>query len=116
MNYSERTKRGPDFRIRYEWRRETAQMPLQHMRCDFAYSGEHERQAYMIWPEFETAEHVPIAEAVTPPRVGTATMWILDDKMRPFHRDRITLGVGGHLVRGSEVIADVEVVEILGLK
>ena len=115
MNYSERTNRQPDFRIRYLWRPEAAE-PFQHMRCDFAYFGDQEAHAYMIWPEFETPDHDPVGESASVPHVGTATMWILDDNMRAFHRGRIAPAVRGHLVVGQKIIADVDVVEVLGLK
>jgi hypothetical protein len=49
------------------------------MRSDFAYEGDDPRTdgMYMIWPEFESDDGVPLADAADIPVTGFASMWIL---------------------------------------
>jgi len=111
-----------DFRVKYRFRTEAEGgrkiLPSQGgYRGDFLYEEDDRPDAtiYMIHPEFENAAGVPVPEDEQAEIEGTARMWILVDKMRPVHRDRIRPGVRGFIVEGSRKVASVEVNQVLGL-
>lgn len=115
-------KRSADFRVKYRWiatlESVVKQQPFQHMRCDFAYAGDDVARdpIYTIHPEFEDAKGQPLPEKSRVPVTGIATMWILNDEMRrTVHRIQIHVGTHGYFVVGPRPIAEVEVIEILGL-
>jgi hypothetical protein len=70
---------------------------------------------YIIWPEFEREDGIPLPEEAEIPTVGFASMWIQAPDMRPVHQQRLAPGVRGHLMVGPHKVADVEVVELVGL-
>ncbi len=120
--YEKRLKHKADFRVKYQFRsqenggRKTGE-PYQGIRSDFSFVGENEKTMYMIWPEFENNQGQLILENNRPvPKSGTARMWIINNEMRPFHYDRIRVGVKGYFREGATFSADCEVIEILDLK
>ncbi len=120
--YAEKTGRSPDFRVKYRWRIPDTgvqyQRPFQHIRSDFLYEGDDPQTdgMHMIWPEFESDDGVPLAEGAEIPAVGFASMWILSEDLRALHQERLAPGVRGYMMAGPHKIADVEVVELLGLR
>ena len=121
MSYAHRLGE-PDFRVRYKWLPASAdgffQRPFQHIRCDFSYAGDDIQKTgiYMIWPEFEDAEGLPIPEGHEIPEAGTATMWIVNrEEYEEFHRERVRPGVRGFFMVGSRRIAEAEVTDVLRL-
>ena len=110
-----------DFRVRYRFRaadeggRQT--LPVQGYRSDFLYEEDDAPGAgiYMIHPEFEDSMGLPIAEEERAAAEGTARMWIISDEMREVHRGRIKPGVRGYMVEGARKVAEIEVIEVLGL-
>jgi len=120
-NYADKTGRLPDFRVKYRWHTPDSgvpyQRPFQHIRSDFMYERD-DPQAdgmYMIWPEFERDDGVPWAEEAEIPTVGFASMWILSKDLRALHRARLAPGVRGFMMAGPHKIADVEVIELIGI-
>ncbi|MES2837263.1 MAG: hypothetical protein V4667_07060 [Bacteroidota bacterium] len=120
--YENRLNHKADFRVKYKFRsqedggRKTGN-PFQGIRCDFSYSGESENKMYMIWPEFEDNEgNVILYNDKSVPNSGTARMWIINNEMRPFHYDKIKVGVKGNFREGAIYSADCEVIEELDLK
>ena len=111
-----------DFRVKYKFRRpedggRKTGKPYQGIRCDFSFAGETENKMYMIWPEFEDDQGNIILYNDKPvANVGTARMWIINNEMRPFHYEKIKVGVKGNFREGSLLSADCEVIEILDLK
>lgn len=92
-------------------------MPFQGIRCDFSLADESENKMYMIWPEFEDSDGNPILyNDKGVPNSGTARMWVINSENRPFHYDKIKIGVKGHFREGTMISADCEVIEILDLK
>lgn len=87
------------------------------MRSDFRYQDDPDNCASIIWPEFEDAQGHALAESSQIPLEGTATMWILwdDPQIRQRHRERLHVGCKGQFVAGPVRIADVEVIELLGI-
>jgi hypothetical protein len=69
----------------------------------------------MIHPEFESAVGKPLSDDEDVPLTGTAGMWIIIEKMRDFHRERIMFGVKGFMIAGSDRLAEVEVIEVISL-
>lgn len=121
-SYEKRLNHRADFRVKYKFRspedggRKTGE-PYQGIRCDFSYVDESKYQAYMIWPEFEDNEgNVILYNDRSVPNSGTARMWIINNEMRPFHYEKIKVGVKGNFREGSMFSADCEVIEILDLK
>lgn len=88
------------------------------MRSDFLYDGDDLQTdgLHIIWPEFEDANRTPLEEDAEVPSTGYASMWILFDERRPYHRSRLAPGVRGYLMVGPHKVADVEVVELLALQ
>jgi len=71
----------------------------------------------MIWPEFEDADGQVISSENSPvARSGTARMWVIVPEMRPFHRNRISLGMTGFMREGFRTTAKCRVIELLGLQ
>ena len=123
QSYAEHFERLPDFRVRYRWLGQVGQRRpqklFQYIRSDFCYAEFAESQQFdnyfMIHPEFESETGKPLAEDDDVPSTGTAGMWIIVEKMRDFHRERIKVGVKGLMMGGSDRLAEVEVIEILSL-
>lgn len=120
--YEKRLNHKADFRVKYKFRspeeggRKRGE-PSQGIRCDFSYADESQYQAYMIWPEFEDNEgNVIVYNDKSVPNSGTARMWIINNEMRPFHYEKIKVGVKGNFREGLIFSADCEVIEILDLK
>ncbi|MFD0714302.1 hypothetical protein [Paenibacillus sp. GCM10027626] len=121
--YAEVRKHQPDFRVKYriysaeEGGRKTP--VYQGLRCDFAYAGDDAGmdRIYAIHPEFEEAAGKVIRDRSYPvPPAGTATMWILFPEMRrEVHLAKMKPGVTGFMMEGPKRIAEVEVIEIVGL-
>jgi hypothetical protein len=88
------------------------------MRSDFLYDGDdlHTDGLHIIWPEFEDHDGTPLDEGAEIPLVGYASMWILFEERRAYHRSRLACGVRGYFMRGPHRLADVEVVELLALQ
>lgn len=121
-SYEKRLKHNADFRVKYKFRspeeggRKTGE-PHQGIRSDFSIIGEEENKMYMIWPEFEDTEGNLIFYNDRPvPNSGTARMWIINNEMRPFHYDKIKIGMKGNFREGATFSADCEVIELLDLK
>lgn len=116
-------KRKPDFRVRYRlYSTEEGgrrHLPFQGLRCDFWYPHPaHNRPdvAFMIWPEFLDESGEPILQKNIPmPQSGMANMWIVSDKFRPYHRDKIKVGTTGYFMEGAWRTAACEVTEMLSL-
>ncbi len=119
--YAELTGCRADFFIRYrlcdDQGCESFQRVFQHIRSDWEYVDDDQCgvSRWIIWPEFLDASGVVVGQDATVDREGFATMWILRDTTRPYHRERIQPGVRGVLVAGPHRIADAEVVEVLAL-
>ena len=123
QSYAEYFGRLPDFRVRYRWLGQVGQHRpqklFQHIRSDFCYAefdeGQQVDNYFMIHPEFETEVGKPLSEDEDVSPTGTAGMWIIVEKMRDFHRERIIVGVKGFMMAGSDRLAEVEVIEITSL-
>lgn len=118
--YAQRFKHREDFRIKYcFYSREEGgrrQLPAQGIRSDFwhEHSASHPNQIYIIWPEFETESGELIVEGTVKPS-GTARMWIIFPKMRPYHQAHIQVGTRGYFREGARRTGECEVIEIVGL-
>lgn len=110
-----------DFRVKYRFFNQEEggrkNPPYQGYRSDFKYvKQEKENQAFMIWPFFEDEEGNFLPEDETSvSQKGIASMRILNPKMRPYHQQRIKVGVKGFFVEGPRKVAECEVIEVLGL-
>jgi len=120
--YESRLKHKADFRVKYKFRspeeggRKTGE-PYQGIRSDFSIQGEEPNKMYMIWPEFEDAQgNVLLYNDRSVPKSGTARMWIINEEMRPYHYDKIKVGLKAYFREGETISADCEVIEILDLK
>ncbi|WP_136666991.1 hypothetical protein [Flavobacterium sp. H122] len=120
--YEKRLNHKADFRVKYKFRnpeegeRKTGE-PYQGIRCDFSFIDESENKMYMIWPEFEDEEGNVILQNNMPvPNSGTARMWIINNQMRPYHYEKIKVGVKGNFREGPMFSADCEIIEVLDLK
>jgi hypothetical protein len=69
----------------------------------------------MIHPEFESSAGKPLSEDENVPSAGTAGMWIIVEKMRDFHREKIKVGVKGFMMGGPDKLAEVEIIEVISL-
>jgi len=121
-SYEHRLKHKADFRVKYKFRspqeggRKTGE-PYQGIRSDFSIEGEERNKLYMIWPEFEDSNGNDLLDDDKPvPNLGIARMWIINNEMRPYHYDRIKIGMKGYFREGATYSADCEVIEILDLK
>lgn len=120
--YESVLNRHADFRVKYKFRspeeggRKTGE-PYQGIRSDFSIEGEEENKMYMIWPEFEDKSGDVLLSNDRPvPNSGTARMWIVNKEMRPYHMDKIKIGIKGNFREGAIFSADCEVIEILDMK
>ena len=123
-SYEERLKHQPDFRVKYrfyskeEGGRQTI-TPYQGYRSDFWYAHPDNKpnEIFMIWPEFENASNQIILEDnKSVAEQGTARMWIIVSERRPYHYNKIKVGLKGYFMEGTNKVAECEVIEILGLK
>jgi hypothetical protein len=123
QSLAENFGRLADFRVRYRWLGQAGQRRpeklFQHIRSDFSYADYAESQLidnyFMIHPEFETEPGKPLSEDEDVPANGTAGMWIVVEKMRVFHRERIKVGVKGFMIAAADKLAEVEVIEVVSL-
>lgn len=123
QSYEVRLGHPPDFRVSYRFYDESEggrkTIPVQGYRSDFWYYNDSQpnpNSIYMIWPEFEDEQGNLITDTTTPVSpFGTARMWIIMPKMRPFHKDKIKVGLKGFFREGSRSVAECEVIEIVGL-
>ncbi len=110
-----------DFRVKYRLRtleeggRRTP--AFQGIRWDFCYKNQEAPfQYYMIWPEFEDEKgNIILSRGEPIPSMGTARMWVINDVRRPYHYDRVRIGVKCHFYEGGRKIADCEIIEVLDL-
>jgi len=123
-SYEERMAHPPDFKVKYrfyskeEGGRQSI-IPYQGYRSDFWYAHPDNKpnEIFMIWPEFENTEGEIIVENdKSVPEKGTARMWIIVSENRPYHYDKIKVGLKGYFMEGRKKVAECEVIEILGLK
>lgn len=126
--YSKVRGHPPDFRVWYRFftleEGGRLQPPGQGIRCDFSYAEDNAvlrpgrpYQVAIIHPEFldDHGEVIQERGRLVQP-TGYAYMWILfDEARRRVHRKRITVGTKGYFQEGTKRIAEVEVVEIIGL-
>jgi hypothetical protein len=93
-----------------------ASPPRQHLRWDFAYQGDDPLRdgISMVWPEFisQAGQVLPEGEV---PYEGKALMFIVNPERKPFHRERIAVGVRGFFMEGARKVAECEVTKVLGL-
>ena len=70
----------------------------------------------MIWPEFLDESGETILENNIPvPQSGIADMWIINQKMRSYHRNKIGVGMIGYFMEGSRCVAVCTVTELISL-
>lgn len=122
QTYAEMAGRGADFLVRYRLRDDQGarshQRVFQHIRSDWEYA-EDDRcgvSRWIVWPEFLDAAGAVLPDEAIVEHEGLATMWILRDQTRPYHRTGIRPGVRGVLLVGPHRIADAEVVEVRALR
>lgn len=120
--YQDRLHRDPDFIVEYELdpcEELKESKPGQGMRLDFLYEEDSESSnVYMIWPELlDDSENIvtDLTPGIMEPK-GKANMWVVNDKFRSYHAERIRVGTKGYWVRGSFRLAKVTVIEIGSLK
>jgi hypothetical protein len=124
LSYEERFQRRRDFVVSYQLqldpRLDGRQSLRQGQRTDFCYAEDYTESSdlniYMIYPEFLDQDGSVIrgtAEKI--PDFGFAYMWILDEKLRSFHRERLNIGTAGFMVVGSFRIARLVVTNIDGM-
>jgi hypothetical protein len=120
--YAERTDHPCDFKVRYRFFSEAdggrKSLPHQGIRSDFRYEhpdhAEKKDWLFIIWPEFEDSDGELIRSGTVLPE-GVARMWILNDELRGYHAERITVGTKGWFKEGSRSTAECEVIELVGL-
>jgi hypothetical protein len=115
VSYSDRLNRGPDFIVKYV-RTDDVQAGLriiltQGVRSDFRYFGDAPERCFMIHPEFLDDNKNVISDFSEVADSGYASMWILEDASREYHKSRISRNVKGFMVVGHQVIAEVIVVD-----
>lgn len=119
--YETARKHPADFKVKYRFLTEKEggrkSLPHQGIRSDFQYefSGMKPNEMFMIWPEFEDENGEIILEDKPVPIEGTALMWILLPERRPFHYDKVRVGLKGYMMEGPHKTAECEVIEIIGL-
>lgn len=120
--YEQKLNHKADFRISYLFYAENEggrkRIPSQGYRSDFWYehpANSNVNQIFMIWPEFENTNKEVILDNLSVSESGTALMWIINAKMRPYHLDKITIGVKGYFMEGARRVGECKVIEILGL-
>lgn len=120
--YRDRLNRDPDFIVEYEidlCEEMKGSKPNQGMRVDFLYEEDVDKsEVYMIWPELLDSSGNIITD-LNPDIIeakGKANMWVVNEKIRPYHAERISVGTKGYWVRGSFRLARVTVIAIGSLK
>ncbi len=91
--------------------------PFQGARLNFRFADKalNEGGDSIIFPEFEDEfRKVILTQDAPVPSTGTARMWIANAERRPFHRERIRIGIKGFII-GLRPVAECEVIEIVGL-
>lgn len=121
-SYIERLQHPHDFEVEYrilteiEGGRKT--LPYQGIRWDLWYEHkEHDKDhLFIIWPEFIDENGKVITQREKPVQSeGKAKMWIINDKMRKYHQDKIKVGMKCYAREGARTVANYEVTEIVGL-
>ncbi|HLK60121.1 MAG TPA: hypothetical protein VKU00_26405 [Chthonomonadaceae bacterium] len=123
MSYADRSGHPPDFEVHYRFYRpeeggRSSEQPFQGYRCDWSYEGDDISLTgiYMIWPEFQTEEGLPLPDGTVVPIAGTASMWIVSHNLRvQVHRQRIKEGMRGYFMEGGRRIAEATVSRVIGL-
>jgi hypothetical protein len=70
----------------------------------------------LVHPEFQNVDGSPWPDDTLVPIEGVATMWIVSHDMRvQVHRRKARAGVKGFLMLGGIRIAEVDIIEIVGL-
>ncbi len=94
-------------------------LPNQWIKWDFSYRNPaHEsNKLFMIWPEFldENGGVLPRSEKQVP-REGLAKMWIVNEKMKDYHRGKIFVGMEANGMEGPRIVAKYVVTEIVALE
>lgn len=116
------SKPGHDFEVKYivldksQGGRDS--LPVQGIKWDFAYENNNHNstELFMIWPQFlDENEEVKSPSDGPISREGKARMWIVNSNMKKYHRDKIHIGMRANGMEGSTVVANYEVVKIVGL-
>ena len=120
--YSEITNKQADFLVSYRFfsveEGGRKKLPHQGYRSDFLYKEDDVKDGiYMIWPELLDSNVIVIKNKDIPiEQVGKAFMWILNqDLKKSLHSHRIKIGTKGYLMEGTNKVAEVEVIKIIGL-
>ena len=117
--YHIRLNRRADFKVRYKFYSAEEggrkSLPHQGIRSDFWYEHHNHtiKGIFMIWPEFENEEGALIEEGEVLSE-GIARMWIINEELRPYHKERIAVGTKAYFHEGIKT-AECEVIEITGL-
>ncbi|PHR23159.1 MAG: hypothetical protein COA38_17235 [Fluviicola sp.] len=117
--YQSRLNHPEDFKVKYRFYSEKEggrkHLPFQGLRSDFWYEHEnHTLQGiFMIWPEFEN-ENGELIETGSVLEEGVARMWIINDSLRPYHKEKIKIGIKGYFIEGQRT-GECEVISIIGL-
>jgi hypothetical protein len=114
--------RRPDFDVKYRFFSEKeggrkSGPPRQGWRCPWAYEkdlAEKPLQVFDIFPEFEDNKGGVLPELRLVPIEGIARMYILDPKLRIYHKQRIQLGTKGYFMEIGKA-AEAVVIRIVGL-
>jgi hypothetical protein len=120
--YEQRRKRPCDFVVEYRFLKEEEggrqTLPVQGIQCDFMYAGDHPGKdgIFMIHPEFLDKLDNVITEKIIVPETGKALMWIFNPAFSAYHRKRLKIGTTGYFMEGPTIIAECEVIDLVGLK
>ncbi|MFD0798474.1 hypothetical protein ACFQZJ_13460 [Maribacter chungangensis] len=93
-------------------------LPSQGIKWDFCYENPNHasNHLFMIWPQFVDKYGQVIPQSGNPvPSTGKARMWIVDNKMRKYHKHKIHLGLKANGMEGPNVVANYLITEIAGL-
>ncbi|MEM6807501.1 MAG: hypothetical protein AAF696_39250 [Bacteroidota bacterium] len=118
--YHIKLNRREDFKVHYKFYSAEeggrTSLPHQGIRSDFWYEHDNHtaKGIFMIWPEFENRDGILIKEGQVLPE-GIARMWIVSEELRPYHKERITIGTKGYFLEGKRT-AECEVIDITGLE
>lgn len=120
--YNELLKHPHDFEVEYRILNESEggrkTLPYQGIRWDFwyDYNGKHEKQLFMIWPEFldENEKVITQKNTLVPPS-GKARMWIVNQSLRKYHQDKIKVGMNSYGHEGGTIVAKYVISKIVGL-
>ena len=121
ISYEQKLKRSCDFVVKYrfltkeEGGRQT--LPLQGVRFDFMYFGDSPEKdsIYIIHPEFLNNSHQVITEKIMVPEKGNARMWIVNRDYLDYHKERLKIGTKGYFMEGPKIIAECNVIKLIGL-